>query len=175
VLLDIYLPDMSGLEVLRRLRQELPDVDVLVASAARDVDTVKEALRGGVVHYLVKPFDQAGLRDRLTQYAEQHRRLHALDEARQEDLDRLFGGGHGGRGGRAQMPKGLTEQTADLVRQALAGAEKDLSATECAEATGLSRVAARRYLEFFVESGRAEVRLRYGSTGRPERRYRWAR
>ena len=47
-----------------------------------------------------------------------------------------------------------------------------LSATECAERTGLSRVSARRYLEHFVETGRAEVRLRYGAAGRPERRYR---
>ena len=45
-----------------------------------------------------------------------------------------------------------------------------LSATECAEATGLARVSARRYLEFFVDAGRADVRPRYGATGRPERR-----
>jgi response regulator of citrate/malate metabolism len=51
--------------------------------------------------------------------------------------------------------------------------EDDLSASECAERTGLSRVSARRYLEFFVDTGRAEVRLRYGAAGRPQRRYAW--
>ena len=37
----------------------------------------------------------------------------------------------------------------------------------------MSRVSARRYLEHFVTTGQADVRLRYGATGRPERRYRW--
>ena len=50
----------------------------------------------------------------------------------------------------------------------------DLSAAECAELTELSRVSARRYLEHFVATGAATVRLRYGGTGRPERRYRWS-
>jgi response regulator of citrate/malate metabolism len=172
VLLDVYLPDMSGLDVLRTLRQECPDVDVLVVSAARDVDTVKEALRGGVVHYLVKPFDQAALAERLLAYAERHQGLGVLEEARQEDLDRLFGT-TAAPTGRADLPKGLTPETADVVRRALVAAEDDLSSSECAEETGLSRVGARRYLEYFVATGRAEVRPRYGATGRPERRYRW--
>ncbi len=168
LLLDIYMPDMTGLELLRRLRQDSPDVDVMVVSAARDVETVKEAMRGGVVHYLVKPFDQAALQERLQQYAERFKGLHTIDEAEQKDLDRLFGPSQRVP---AVMPKGLSPQTAELVREALVATD-DLSATECAEATGLSRVGARRYLEYFVESGSAEVRLRYGSTGRPERRYR---
>lgn len=171
LLLDVYLPDMTGLDVLRRLRQERPDVDVLVVSAAKDVETVKTALRGGVVHYLVKPFDQAALADRLRQYVERRGGLELLDEARQEDLDRLFGTATP-QPGRPEMPKGLTPETAEVVRTALVEAD-DLSATECAEITGLSRVGARRYLEYFVSAGNAEVRPRYGATGRPERRYRW--
>lgn len=34
-------------------------------------------------------------------------------------------------------------------------------------------MSARRYLEYFADTGRAEVTLRYGGTGRPERCYRW--
>ena len=52
-------------------------------------------------------------------------------------------------------------------------APSDLSASECAALAGLSRISARRYLEFFAETGRVKVRLRYGAAGRPERRYRW--
>lgn len=178
VLLDVYLPDTTGLEVLRALRERSPRTDVLVVSAARDVATVQEAVRGGVVHYLVKPFDSAALSARLHQYAERSAALSGLRSARQEDVDRLFAAaGPELQRGAAQrgttMPKGLTEQTADLVRAALQGAVDGLSATECAEATGLSRVGARRYLEHFTGAGRAEVRLRYGGTGRPERRYCW--
>ena len=48
----------------------------------------------------------------------------------------------------------------------------ELSAGECADAVGISRVSARRYLEHFVARGAAVVRLQYGGAGRPERRYR---
>ena len=67
----------------------------------------------------------------------------------------------------------MSAETARLVEGALTGAEATLSATEVAELVGISRVSARRYLEHFVTTGQADVRLRYGSTGRPERRYRW--
>ena len=69
MLLDIYLPDISGLEVLRRLREGAAPVDVLAITAARDVETIRTALRGGVVHYLIKPFTFDTLRDRLERYA----------------------------------------------------------------------------------------------------------
>jgi len=71
------------------------------------------------------------------------------------------------------MPKGLTADTSALIAAAMRACDGDLSAAECAERIGLSRVSTRRYLEHFVESGKAEVRLRYGSAGRPQRRYRW--
>ncbi|NUT28981.1 MAG: two-component system response regulator, partial [Streptomyces sp.] len=47
------------------------------------------------------------------------------------------------------------------------------SAAECAARLGVSRVSARRYLEHFSVTGQAEVSLRYGQAGRPERRYSW--
>lgn len=177
VLLDIYLPDMTGVEVLRRLRETQPDVDVLVISAAREVDTVRTALRGGVVNYLLKPFDSDALRARLEQYAATRRSLTAEPTVGQGDLDRLFGrpaGAPAAAGVREEtLPKGLSPESADLVRRVLRAAGGDLSAAECAERSGLSRVSARRYLEHFIDTGDAEVSLRYGVAGRPQRRYAW--
>jgi response regulator of citrate/malate metabolism len=172
VLLDIHLPDMSGIEVLRRLREQQPDVDVLVISAAKEVATVREALRGGVVNYLLKPFDHDALRDRLEHYAAAHRSL--TSTVGQGELDRLFGStASAAPQAPPRLPKGLSPESADLVAGILRTTDDDLSASECAERTGLSRVSARRYLEYFVEIGRAEVRLRYGAAGRPQRRYAW--
>ncbi|MER6002089.1 MULTISPECIES: response regulator [Nonomuraea] len=166
VLLDIYLPDMSGLEVLKQLH----GVDVLMISAARDVPTVREAMRGGAVNYLIKPFTAAALTDRLQQYADTRRRLTAIGpEARQDDVDRLFGSPKTS----APMPKGLSAATCELVADTLREAGRDLSATETAELTGLSRVSVRRYLEYLCVAGQAEFRPRYGTAGRPEHRYRW--
>jgi response regulator of citrate/malate metabolism len=172
VLLDVYLPDMSGLDVLRRLRTGAPDDPfVLVITAANDTATVGAALQGGALHYLVKPFESGALREQVERAIRIRGRLSGADRAAQEDIDRLFGSGLRTRA--PQMPKGLTRPTAELVERVLRGHDGDLSAAECAELAELSRVSARRYLEYFVETGTVSVRLRYGGTGRPERRYRW--
>lgn len=180
VLLDIYLPDASGLEVLDRLRVESPEIDVLAITAARETETVRRAVRGGVVHYLMKPFGYEVLRERLDHYATAHRGLLDAPVAEQADVDRLFG--VRGAVATSPLPKGLSVETAALVEAALRAAassappgqgRRSRSAAECAAEVGISRVSARRYLEHFVTTGDAEVRLRYGSAGRPERRYLW--
>lgn len=71
----------------------------------------------------------------------------------------------------ATLPKGLSLQTADLVASPLQEAG-ELSAAECADVVGISRVSARRCLEHFVARGSASVRLQYDGAGRLERRYR---
>jgi response regulator of citrate/malate metabolism len=174
VLLDIYLSDMSGVEVLRRLRAAGSTADIIVITAARDVDTVRATIHSGALHYLIKPFAFPALRAQLERYAQLHRRLPDLDEAGQKDIDRMFGLLRGSTTAH-QLPKGLSTATRDLVATTLHQAHPaDLSAAETADRTGLSRVSARRYLEFLVETGQAELALRYGSAGRPEHRYRWA-
>lgn len=172
VLLDVYLPDMTGLEVLRRLRASGSSADVVVISAARDVDSIRSALHGGVLHYLVKPFDRRTFEARLRDYAVLRRDLRELDEAGQGDVDRLFAASRGAGATPATTPKGIAPETLQLVREALAAAGAEgLSATECSEATGLARVSARRYLEQLVAVKEADVRQRYGTAGRPERRF----
>jgi response regulator of citrate/malate metabolism len=170
VLLDVYLPDTSGLDLLKQLREATPELDVLVISAAREVETVRKALRGGIVHYLMKPFAYDDLRERLEHY---QRTYAALDSSEQQpdqaDVDRVFGL----RPADARLPKGFSAETLRLVAEALRESPEDLSAAEMAAALGLSRVSARRYLEHLVEANKAEVTLRYGGVGRPERRYAW--
>jgi response regulator of citrate/malate metabolism len=168
VLLDVYLPDLDGLTVLRELRGLGDDVDVIVITAATDVDTVRRAMRGGVLHYLIKPFEYAALRDQLAHFAALDRRLGGLASAGQADVDEVFGARP-----RSVLPKGLSTQTADLVEGVLRDRPGGVSASECAALTELARVSARRYLEHFVGTGRAEVRLKYGGAGRPERLYVW--
>ena len=172
VLLDLYLPDLFGLDVIPRLRAAGHDCDVMVISAATEADTVRGAVRRGVVDYLLKPFDFEDLRLRLERYAAQRGRLLTTVVRGQADVDRVLAGAFVPAPAHT-LPKGMSVETAELVERALREADGTLSATECAALTGVSRVSARRYLEHFHCTGSAEVSLRYGATGRPERRYGW--
>jgi response regulator of citrate/malate metabolism len=172
VLLDVYLPDMTGLEVLRRLRAAGCTTDVIVISAARDVDSIRSALHGGVLHYLVKPFDRRTFEARLQDLATLRGELGELADPGQAGVDRVFARARGAGAATVTTPKGIAPETLDLVRGVLSAAGADgLSATECSERTGLARVSARRYLEQLVTVHEADVRQRYGTAGRPERRF----
>jgi two-component system CitB family response regulator len=171
VLLDIYLPDMSGLEVLQRLREDdHPPVDVIAITAAREVDSLRAAMRGGVVHYLIKPFLYPTFEEKLLSYAAAHERMTRIGHAEQGDVDRIFGVLRSARN--EPLPKGLSDATLELVVQVLARSQSGLAATEVADAAGVSRVTARRYLDHLCQLGKAEVTMRYGGPGRPEHRYR---
>ncbi|GAB3998653.1 response regulator [Nocardioides marmoraquaticus] len=177
VLLDVHLPDMSGLDVLARLRADGNHVGVVMVTAERGADAVRAALHGGAMQYLVKPFEHADLVARLQQVATVIRSLREEADGEkgidQSAIDQAFGTGPGelvtATGKR--LPKGLSGESGVLIEGLLREVD-DVSAAEAGERLGMSRVSARRYLEHFVTTGRAEVRLRYGTAGRPERRYR---
>ncbi len=171
VLLDIYLPDISGLEVLQRLREEdLAPVDVIAITAARDVESLRAAMRGGVVHYLIKPFLFPTFEEKLLSYAAARERMTRIDRAEQGDVDRIFGALRTAR--TEALPKGLSDATLELIVQALGRSLSGLPAAVVADEAGVSRVTARRYLDHLCQLGRVELTMRYGGPGRPEHRYR---
>ena len=148
-----------------------PDVDVIVVTAARELDTVREAMQGGAVSYLIKPFEYQALGERLEHYRRTRSALDTSSHADQQQIDQLFGvRSAASADDLAGLPKGLSRESAQAVRAILVRDEA-ISATECAQRIGLSRVSARRYLEHLEQTGVAEVALKYG-VGRPERRYR---
>lgn len=173
VLLDLYLPDAFGLDLVSRMRTDGHDCDILVISAAREADAVRAAIRHGAVSYLLKPFSFNDFRSRMEQYAAQRAGLEAAAVHDQADVDRVFS--RTAPATTTGLPKGFSAETAALVASTLRETDGSLSAAECAERIGVSRVSARRYLEHLQESGKAEVALRYAGRGRPERRYRWHR
>ncbi|MER6619696.1 response regulator [Streptomyces sp. NPDC000931] len=172
VLLDHYLPDETGLEVVQEMRRRGHQTDVIMVTAARDVSTVQAAMRQGALQYLVKPFAFAGLRAKLEAYAELRRTLDGGGEAEQAEVDRIFGALSASS--EPQLPKGHSPTTAELVRRSLMNAGGPLSAQEIAERTGVSRQTAQRYLKLLERTGRATLTLKYGDAGRPEHRYVWA-
>ncbi|WP_330333070.1 response regulator [Streptomyces sp. NBC_00536] len=172
LLLDHYMPDGSGLDLVGSLRRLGHQTDVIMVTAARDLATVQAAMRLGALQYLVKPFTFAGLRAKLEAYAALRRALGGGGEAEQAEVDRIFGA-LAGAATPNELPKGHSPTTADLVRQVLRTADGPLSTQQIADRAGISRQTAQRYLKLLERSDRVRLSLRYGETGRPEHRYTW--
>ncbi|QLJ04856.1 response regulator [Streptomyces sp. NEAU-sy36] len=169
LLLDLHLPDVHGLQFARSLRASGHHADVIAVTSARDLAMVREGVSLGVVQYVLKPFTFATLRDRLVRYAEF--RGAAGEASGQDEVDRALAVLRAPAP--AALPKGLSGPTLERVTGALREAAGGLTAAGVAEAVGISRITARRYLEHLVDTGRAARSPLYGQVGRPELVYRW--
>jgi response regulator of citrate/malate metabolism len=172
ILLDLYLPDMHGLEVCRALRAAGVMSDVIAVTSARDLSVVRSAVSVGVAQYLLKPFTFASLNEKLTRYAEFRSSVEGVGEASgQGEVDRALAALRGPA--HTSLPKGMTQATLDAVLAELRKAPGGLSAQSAGAAIGVSRVTARRYLEYLTEIGAARRIPQYGGLGRPELLYRF--
>ena len=179
ILLDAYLPDVEGLELLWAIRRDHVHVDIVMVTAAREVETITEALRGGVFDYLIKPIEAARMTQMLTRFRREREALANRAEMNQDELDHVLARLKPGETPRAKtqtlsqaLPKGIDRLTLRRVIDSLAGAPDSLTAMQMARIMGASRSTARRYLEFLVAEQAVSAELGYGDVGRPERRYR---
>lgn len=170
ILLDVYLPDGSGLGLLRHWRTQGRTTDVALITAADDETSVRLALSHGVFDYLIKPFTGA----RLAELIARHRARRpvtgtsAASRLDQASLDRLLGTTSGPT---EVLPRGIDPHTLERVAQALQDAGCSVSAEDIGDRVGLSRVTAWRYLEHLVRQGRARLDHLYGQAGRPAKLY----
>ncbi|MGL5860581.1 MAG: response regulator, partial [Phycicoccus sp.] len=141
LLLDLYLPDRFGLDLLADLRTGRHPCDAVVITAAKESEAVRAAVRLGVADYLLKPFGFADLEERLVRYASRRARIDAAEVTGQADVDRLLA--RSSAGGGTALPKGISPETARLVAETLAVAAQTRSASQVADDVGLSRVSAR--------------------------------
>lgn len=172
VLLDFAMPGLHGLEVCRRLQDLDRPVDVIAITADRSLESLRQSVRLGIVSYLIKPFTFAALREKLEHYAA-FRAATSGDRAvtDQQEIDSAFARLR--EHSPAAMPKGISRETLEDIRAAVASAPEGLTAVQAAGAADVSRVTARRYLEYLTSTGGClREPVRGSQAGRPEIRYR---
>lgn len=172
LLLDIHFPDGNGLDFVKQLREGKQQTDVILITAARDVEMLKTAIYGGVFDYIVKPLVFDRIRESLERYLEQVARLRELDTVDQSDIDAIMPRGRAASPeGEPSLPKGVDILTLNKVRDFLESTEQSIAASDVGDRLGVSRTTARRYLEYLVSTRELQVDLSYGGVGRPERYY----
>lgn len=172
VILDNYLPEKTGLEILNVLRRDEWPIDVIMITAADDAHTVTRAFRQGIVAYITKPFTFERYRSVLEAYRDFRLQTGKKKRLGQAEIDSLAARGSGRLNLElSKMPKNYNSQTRDLIINFLVGQQSAQSAEEIAVKAGLSRVTARRYLEYLVEQGQVRRTLDYLAVGRPVHRF----
>ncbi|MCY8369433.1 response regulator [Bacillus haynesii] len=177
VLLDIFLPDGSGMELLWLIRQKLRHTDVMMITAAKEVEYVEQAIRAGAVDYLIKPIMFSRLKETLLNYRSYRLKVNEMSSIDQTDVDSLMAKRRSimkeKQTAEADYPKGIDGLTLKKVAGVLNKSENSdgITAENLGRTIGVSRTTARRYLEFLAAEKHVKTELYYGTVGRPERRY----
>ena len=171
ILLDIFMPGITGLDVLVQLRQAGKGVDVIVISAACDRQSIKKALQFGATDYIIKPFEFERLNTALLTYKGLANLMDEQDNLSQVELDQCML--YKEQPTVTQLPKGIDRNTLTVVWEQIKLLDKELFSTEeMAKYIGVSRVSMRKYLEFLRQIGVLKLELIYGTVGRPIYKYR---
>ncbi|WP_335908724.1 response regulator [Shewanella indica] len=175
ILLDIYLPDGSGLELLQQVRKQGLKSDVMLITAAKEVTILEQAMQLGVCDFLVKPLMLKRLDQALARFEARQHCLSIAEEVTQSIADTLFGGDkQSSNQASVRLPKGVDALTLDKIRCVFTEHPKQsYTAQQMGALVGMSRSTARRYLEYMLAIDELIVDQNYGAIGRPERSYRF--
>ncbi|MEK3989746.1 response regulator [Robertmurraya sp. FSL R5-0851] len=177
LLLDVYFPDMNGLDLLKETKQLEKHTDVIMITATKELDKVQEAISIGVFDYMIKPVVFDRFKQALQRYQDFHNKLLLLGKENtlitQQEVDSLLRKEVEvtSNNDRSYLPKGIDPLTLEKVLEVLGKVGVGLTAESVAKEIGVSRTTARRYLEHLVSVERIEADLAYGTVGRPERVY----
>lgn len=174
VLLDIHMPGLTGIEFLQMLREQQQDLDVILITAASEIQQIQHALRLGASDYLIKPFEFSRFQEALLQYQNNFHKLHDNKQISQQEIDSLLGRKQPAVSGMTvqTLPKGLTKATLQTIQQVILAKEAAVFSTdELAQSAQISRVSVRKYLKFLSAIGYLQEDLTYG-VGRPIYQYR---
>lgn len=171
ILLDNYLPDGKGIDLVHELIQERNNADIVFMTAASDMDTVSEAIRLGVFDYLVKPIAYERLGQTLDRYIQRKSVVQENSKTNQSKIDDMFNTYARGES-KEELPTGIDIITLEKILALFTEPDVQYTAESIAETIKLSRTTARRYLEYCLAKDKIEAEIEYGKVGRPQRIYR---
>ncbi|OON38092.1 response regulator [Izhakiella australiensis] len=172
VLLDNYLPDGQGVELIASPLLKSFECSVIFITAASDMQTCSLAMRSGAFDYLIKPVFFHRLQASLQRFMLLMHAMRQVKVVDQHALDRLFNLPAGEKP-LTPSSKGIEPNTLERVQRFFANnPQVNWSVDQIVEEVGISKTTGRRYLEYCVETGFISVEMLYGNIGHPRRLYR---
>lgn len=171
ILLDVYLPKESGMDLLKWIRLQEIDVDIILITADKSIERIQEALRYGAVDYLIKPFNFERLKEALAQFKERHYKFKNNFVIEQEDLDKLTFNSNLCQS-ENDFAKGFNKYTYNIIRDEMKNStSKFFTAESLAEKLKIAKVTVRRYLDYMEKENKVYKQIEYGKVGRPQYKY----
>lgn len=169
ILLDVYLPKESGMDLLKWIRLQDIDIDIILITADKSIERIQEALRYGVVDYLIKPFNFERLKEALNQFKERHYKFKNNCVIEQEDLDKLkFNFSQND----SDFAKGFNKYTYNIIWEEMKNSNSNFfTAESLADKLKIAKVTVRRYLEYMETENKIDKQIEYGKVGRPQYKY----
>ncbi|MCY6485168.1 response regulator [Clostridium aestuarii] len=170
IILDIYMPKLDGIELLKKMRIQTSMINVIMVTAAQDTDKLNEVLTLGAVDYLIKPFEYERFKEALERVRMRYELLNKKNIMSQNDIDKITN--QSKLNLQIELPKGLNRRTLERIRSFMKDhVDKYYTNEEIAKNLKLSRVTIRRYMEYMESSGEIMCDIEYGAIGRPSSRY----
>lgn len=167
IILDVYMPQMNGLDLLRALRTEGVDADVIMVTSANDAATIEAFMRLGVTDYLIKPFGYERYQYALETFCNRRSAIHD-GRYTQNELDNALLHVPAQGIGAVAPPKGLQPQTLEKIETYLREhPQEGHTCDDIASQVGLSVVTVRRYVNYLVEQHTILSDMDYNTGGRP--------
>ncbi|MDB1125109.1 response regulator [Vibrio algarum] len=172
VIMDNYLPDGKGIDLMKELSRKENPPNVIFVTAASDMETVRNAIRAGAFDYLLKPISYDRLSDSIERFLKYMGTLESRELVSQRHVDQMLNFQANFDESRNNLPTGIDELTLNKIRDAFFDETVTHTADSLLEVTDISKTTARRYLDYCAMSGYLQAEINHGKIGRPERRYR---
>lgn len=166
LLLDVYLPDGNGLDLLKWTRINEINVDAIMITADHRMSSIEKATRFGMIDYIVKPFKFERFESSIRRYINKKNMLLKHEEGNQDVIDNYVGIQNDEDNG---LWKNQTYH--NIIEYLKEHDDASFTSSQIAAALGISRITARRYLESMENSGAVVMTLSYGKIGRPQNTY----
>jgi len=176
ILLDVFLPNENGIDFLKWLRKNEISSDVILITADKSMDRIKEAFRYGAVDYLIKPFTFERFKEALDSFKDRLSNFKTHETIEQEELDKIILNNKSNEAANKEeelnIEKGFNKYTYRSIVEEFDNIHEEYFTTEeLSEKLGIAKVTVRKYLDYMSKQGQLEKIIEYGKIGRPLYKY----
>lgn len=170
ILVDIHLKSGNGLDLLKTWRKREYPAEIIMITAASQQEALRISKHYGVTDYILKPFQFKRFKQSIELFQQNQLLLSSNSVLTQKEIDSLH---HSDPLSISEiemenkLEKGLTQTTLDLIVSLIQQQKSGFTVSDITQATELSHVSVRKYLHYLESTQQIEMRLEYGTVGRP--------